>query len=275
MRRFLKNKHAQSVFQAHMRFLTEQGRGKLSKHEMLLYVNGKQHYAGNGKSFFAEVLAREEHDPDESWGTHAETKVSPSTVYRWMLLCNAEYKTHKQGFADSRNKIEIIIERNAYNEHKRELEPRMKQWERHDGGARLIDFARADDEAVAAGDRVGNMWHEAANMPPPTVEFEANQCPEGHAKEECKCDRPLLHIGHDECVLQHDTPHHGGDMGSSWWNSSKFALQAEFMLACVTNLYPEYQVLLEIDQRSGHMKFAEDSLKTSNLRFTDGGTLNG
>lgn len=211
-----------------MRFLNEQGRGKLSKHEMLLYVNGKQHYAGDGKSFFAEVLAREEHDPDESWGTHVETvggKVSPSTVYRWMLLCNAEYKTHKQGFADSRNKNEIIIERNAYNEHKRELEPRMKQWEQHDGGARLIDFARADDDAVAAGDSVGKMWHEAADMPPPTVEFEANQCPEGHAKEECKCDRPLLHIGHDECVLQHDTqhdtPHHTTGPAHSLHNASR------------------------------------------------------
>ena len=44
-----------------MRYLMELGRGRLTKHEMVLYVNGRGHYA-DGKGFIADVRRAEQVD---------------------------------------------------------------------------------------------------------------------------------------------------------------------------------------------------------------------
>ena len=117
-----------------------------------------------------------------------------------MLVCHAEFKSHKQGFCDSRNKAEIRLERDEYIRRMTWLLRRRRLWVRSGKFIRLVDRTRAEDAAVESCDKQGYLWHEAAGQQAPHVNFENNVCLEGHDRDHCKCDREIIHVGHDEYV---------------------------------------------------------------------------
>ena len=65
------------------------------------------------------------------------------------------------------------------------------------------------------------------------------------------------------------------DEDSGWWNNAKFTVHCKFVLDCLEMLYPDKQIVLLLDQSSGHMKWPEDSLRAQNLNFHDGGNKKG
>lgn len=58
----------------------------------------------------------------------------------------------------------------------------------------------------------------------------------------------------------------------NWWNYEKFAVQVEDLMDAFDCLYPNCQMLLEVDHSSGHTKKKPDGLSTDNMNMKWGGS---
>ena len=56
-----------------------------------------------------------------------------------------------------------------------------------------------------------------------------------------------------------------------YWDYAKFAVQVDDILDWFDTLYPDYQMLLEVDHSSGHTKKKENGLSTENMNLEWGG----
>ena len=65
------------------------------------------------------------------------------------------------------------------------------------------------------------------------------------------------------------------DDQTGYWNNENFKIQTSFVLDCLDELFPKQQILLQIDQSKGHLKFDETALKAKNVNFKDGGKRKG
>ena len=53
-----------------------------------------------------------------------------------------------------------------------------------------------------------------------------------------------------------------------YWNHDLFAKQVESVLDCMEHIYPERQLLIEVDRSSEHMKYADHALDANDLNLT-------
>eukprot|EP00733_Pompholyxophrys_punicea_P000146 Pompholyxophrys_punicea_v1_NODE_24_length_5258_cov_21.593175.p1 type:complete len:471 gc:universal NODE_24_length_5258_cov_21.593175:1821-3233(+) len=77
--------------------------------------------------------------------------------------------------------------------------------------------------------------------------------------------RPEFDCSPGMCFLEY------GKNKEGWWDYAKFAEQVVSFMDMFEFLYPNHQLLLEVDHSSGHAKHREDGLHTSNMNVTFGG----
>jgi hypothetical protein len=63
-----------------------------------------------------------------------------------------------------------------------------------------------------------------------------------------------------------------GKNREGYWNYETFYAQVNDVLDVYEALFPQYQIALEIDQSSGHLKYEDDSLQATNLNAKWGGS---
>jgi len=59
--------------------------------------------------------------------------------------------------------------------------------------------------------------------------------------------------------------HSSGKWEIGWWDYARFADQVTDFIDLFEFLYPDYQLLLEVDHSSGHAKLLDDGLHVSNI----------
>jgi len=157
------------------------------------YVLSCGPYSANGKKkesgFYADIESESERHGEK---IKEERKMwSRSTVHRWMKLCGAEYKAHKQGFCDRRLDPDVQEERRQFCKTMNYLEKRMSIWSSNDKGE-----VHLDDNNGSHLNR--QTWFAAREIEFPSKEL---RCSHGHGWDTCKCDKEIVPYGHDECVF--------------------------------------------------------------------------
>lgn len=66
-----------------------------------------------------------------------------------------------------------------------------------------------------------------------------------------------------------------GKHKEGYWNYDMFAEQCVDIMDCFEVLYPDWQLVMEVDHSSGHAKYREDGLHVANMNVKWGGTKGG
>lgn len=294
--------------------------------------------------------------------------VSETTVWRWMKVCGGKWGRHKQGFTDRRNHSDIVDDVQRYihemAKHQQRMSYFLEQLDSYGTTKKVLwDRLRSKNEKIERCeteifekltwniDRAGEQ-----KQPHPT---RPGYCVNGHLQtppQKCKCDKKIVHIGHDEAVfwcnllstrewtidgnrqLRPKNPgkgvmvsamideergfgipvtdeewqkiqpiveefqrehtwfrieepvngqkrkiglilfDYGGANGdrnnaltSGYWTCAKFTVQCEFVIKCYEVLAPNVQLLLQMDQSSGHTSKGAHALNANSVNLTDGG----
>lgn len=62
-----------------------------------------------------------------------------------------------------------------------------------------------------------------------------------------------------------------GKQKEGYWNYDMFAEQCVYIMDCFEVLYPDWQLVMEVDHSSGHAKYREDRLHVGNMNIKWGG----
>ncbi|CAN0579095.1 unnamed protein product, partial [Ectocarpus sp. 12 AP-2014] len=66
-----------------------------------------------------------------------------------------------------------------------------------------------------------------------------------------------------------------GKNKEGYWNYDMFAEQCVDIMDCFDVLYPDWQLVMEVDHSSGHAKYREDGLHVGNMNVRWGGVKGG
>ena len=144
-------------------------------------------------------------DAEDTFDVPSEIEVSQSTVLRWMHACHASYVRYEKGFTDRRNDADVVEDRKRYIKEINEAQKRSELYVQVDGATVLADQLRARHKDIeeCSNDAYQKFttYYTASGQEIPKPIFTDGKCRHGHSEHTCKCDKVLVHWGHDEAIF--------------------------------------------------------------------------